>query len=158
MVERYLSWRKLRTQTCTGIEVLKRPDKPKALKVPQPTCAIELSNGWYSPYCNLRLVTHLSGSSKVTSPREASGEEGSEQRSRGRCHAPAAYLGAAPSECGLHWVSFRYLLIKEKLWRISEKECFRIQGENELFYRVLETIRHLAINANNIEVVGEIEK
>ncbi|KAH0468451.1 hypothetical protein IEQ34_003484 [Dendrobium chrysotoxum] len=45
-----------------------------------------------------------------------------------------------------------------KLWRIPEKECFRIQGENMLFYRISEAIRHLAINSNNLEVVREIEK
>ncbi|KAH0450427.1 hypothetical protein IEQ34_021119 [Dendrobium chrysotoxum] len=73
-------------------------------------------------------------------------------------HDIMTILRLSYSECGSHWVSFHHLLIKEKLWRIPEKECFRIQGENELFYRVPETIRHLAINANNLEVVGETEK
>ncbi|KAH0455133.1 hypothetical protein IEQ34_017057 [Dendrobium chrysotoxum] len=54
-------------------------------QVPQPTWATELSSGWYSPYCSLTL-----------SPQEALGEEGSEQRSRGKYPAPAAWPGAAP--------------------------------------------------------------
>ncbi|KAH0451346.1 hypothetical protein IEQ34_018645 [Dendrobium chrysotoxum] len=45
-------------------------------QVPQPICATELSNGWYSPYCSLTLLTHLSGSSKVTESSESSGSKG----------------------------------------------------------------------------------
>ncbi|PKU77867.1 Putative disease resistance protein RGA4 [Dendrobium catenatum] len=41
---------------------------------------------------------------------------------------------------------------------VSTQECFRIEGEFELSYRIPETIRHLAVNTNNLEVVRKIEK
>ncbi|KAI0514231.1 hypothetical protein KFK09_010266 [Dendrobium nobile] len=41
---------------------------------------------------------------------------------------------------------------------VSAQECFRIEGEKELHYRIPETIRHLAVNSNNLEVVRKIKK
>ncbi|KAL0920747.1 hypothetical protein M5K25_009911 [Dendrobium thyrsiflorum] len=49
-------------------------------------------------------------------------------------------------------------LLQELAQYVSAQECFRIEGENELSYRIPETIRHLAVNTNNLEVVRKIEK
>ncbi|KAL0908658.1 hypothetical protein M5K25_023163 [Dendrobium thyrsiflorum] len=49
-------------------------------------------------------------------------------------------------------------LLQELAQYVSSQECFRIEGENELSYRIPETIRHLAVNTNNLEVVRKIEK
>ncbi|KAH0463422.1 hypothetical protein IEQ34_008004 [Dendrobium chrysotoxum] len=49
-------------------------------------------------------------------------------------------------------------LLQEMAQYVSAQECFRIDGENELPYRIPETIRHLAVNTNNLEEVRKIEK
>ncbi|PKU72481.1 Putative disease resistance protein [Dendrobium catenatum] len=49
-------------------------------------------------------------------------------------------------------------LLQELAQCISPHQCFRIEGENELSYRIPETIRHLVVNTNNLEVVRKIEQ
>ncbi|PKU64512.1 Putative disease resistance protein RGA3 [Dendrobium catenatum] len=49
-------------------------------------------------------------------------------------------------------------LLQELAQYISAQECFKIAGENELSCRIPETIRHLAVKTNNLEVVRKIEK
>ncbi|KAL0920743.1 hypothetical protein M5K25_009907 [Dendrobium thyrsiflorum] len=49
-------------------------------------------------------------------------------------------------------------LLHELAQSVSAQECFRIEGENELSYRIPETIRHLAVYTKNLEVVRKIEK
>ncbi|KAH0452506.1 hypothetical protein IEQ34_019805 [Dendrobium chrysotoxum] len=49
-------------------------------------------------------------------------------------------------------------LLQEMTQYVSAQECFRIEGEIELSYRIPKTIRHLAVNTNNLEVVRKIEK
>ncbi|KAH0463667.1 hypothetical protein IEQ34_008249 [Dendrobium chrysotoxum] len=49
-------------------------------------------------------------------------------------------------------------LLQELAQYVSAQECFRIEGEKELSYRISETIRHLAVKTNNLEVVRKIEK
>ncbi|KAI0514232.1 hypothetical protein KFK09_010267 [Dendrobium nobile] len=49
-------------------------------------------------------------------------------------------------------------LLQELAQYVSAQECFRIEGENVLSCRISETIRHLAVKTNNLEVVRKIEK
>ncbi|KAL0927184.1 hypothetical protein M5K25_001347 [Dendrobium thyrsiflorum] len=49
-------------------------------------------------------------------------------------------------------------LLQELAQYVSTQECFRITCENELSYRIPETIRHLSIETNNLDVVRKLGK
>ncbi|KAL0920739.1 hypothetical protein M5K25_009902 [Dendrobium thyrsiflorum] len=49
-------------------------------------------------------------------------------------------------------------LLHELAQSVSAQECFRVEGENELSYRIPKTIRHLAVSTDNIEVVRKLGK
>ncbi|XP_028551625.1 uncharacterized protein LOC114579881 [Dendrobium catenatum] len=41
---------------------------------------------------------------------------------------------------------------------ISAQECFRVFGDEELLFSILETIRHLSVDVSNLKVLKKIEK